>query len=96
MAYRSQPGSDPPLQPRVYSSTPGSRVRWGRIALLVSALIPVIALAVGGGYYLWFRHVVEGANSRVDPGVSEALGSSPATSLTVPASPGAMDILLLG
>ncbi len=58
----------------------------------------VVILAVAGGTYFWFTHLVSGANSRVDPDVSAALTSVPPTSLdvAVPASPGAMNILLLG
>ena len=58
----------------------------------------VVILAAAGGTYLWFTHLVGAANGRVDPGVSAALSNSPSTSLNVPvpASPGAMDILLLG
>ena len=65
---------------------------WSAVALVV------VVLAVAGGTYLWFTHLVGGANGRVDPGVSEALTSTPPTSVNVPvpASPGAMDILLLG
>ena len=58
----------------------------------------VVILAVAGGTYFWFTHLVGGANARVDPEISAALTSVPATSLNVavPASPGAMNILLLG
>jgi polyisoprenyl-teichoic acid--peptidoglycan teichoic acid transferase len=73
-------------------------VRWRRILLWGTALLVVVLLAVAGGYYLWFSHLMAGANGRVDPGVSAALSSLPPTSVAapVPASPGAMDLLLLG
>ena len=62
------------------------------------AVLVVVLMAVAGGYYLWFSHLMAGANDRVDPGVSAALSSLPPTSVVapVPASPGAMDLLLLG
>lgn len=73
-------------------------MRWRRIVLWGVAAAVVVLVAVAGGYYLWFSQLMSGANSRVDPGVSAALSSAPPTSLvsSVPASPGAMDLLLLG
>jgi len=73
-------------------------MRWRRILLWGAAAVVVVLLAVVGGYYLWFSHLMAGANDRVDPGVSAALSSLPPASVVapVPASPGAMNILLLG
>jgi polyisoprenyl-teichoic acid--peptidoglycan teichoic acid transferase len=42
----------------------------------------VVLLALAGGYYLWFSHLVHGANARVDPEVSAALSSPPSTGET--------------
>jgi polyisoprenyl-teichoic acid--peptidoglycan teichoic acid transferase len=87
-----------PASPSSQPKRPRSkRVRRRRRILLFSALaLVVVILAAAGGTYLWFAHLVGSANGRVDPGVSAALTSSPPASLAVPASPGAMDILLLG
>ena len=91
-----QTPSAPPSKPRVYRPARRRRPRWGRIVVWALLGILLVALTAGGGYYLWLRHVVAGANARLDPGVSEALKSSPPSSVAVPASPGTMDVLLLG
>ena len=77
---------------------PNKRKRRRRIALGIVAALVVLLLVVAGGYYLWLTHLVAGANARVDPAVRAALSGSASASQAsaVPASPGAMDILLLG
>jgi LCP family protein required for cell wall assembly len=61
-------------------------------------LVVLIVLGVLAGYYLWFSHIVGAANGRVDPKVSAELKTPVSSSVrvAVPASPGAMNILLLG
>jgi len=55
-------------------------VLWSLLGLVV------VALAVGGGSYLWLRHQVAASNARVDPGIIEALNEKPSTTLPVPTS----------
>jgi polyisoprenyl-teichoic acid--peptidoglycan teichoic acid transferase len=70
------------------------RLRRLRFAILV--LIVLVAAAAGGSY-AWFSCVVGTANGRVDDATKAALASSPTNPLvSVPESPSAMDILVLG
>ena len=85
---------------KVESSHRRSRLR---ILLWVFVCAVVLVLAAGGGSYLWFHHVVAGANARVDAVARAALTSTPQStpqstpvSPPVPESPGATDILVLG
>ena len=59
-----------------------------------------VLLAVGiGSSYLWYRHQVAGANDRVTPEIRVALTDKPSSTLVtvpVPASPSAMNLLVLG
>jgi polyisoprenyl-teichoic acid--peptidoglycan teichoic acid transferase len=59
-----------------------------------------LLLAVGvGSSYLWYRHQVAGANDRVAPEIRVALTGKPSSTLVtvpVPASPSAMNLLVLG
>lgn len=71
----------------------------------------MLLLAGAGGAYLWFRAQVAGANERVTPEVRAALGAKPSSTFVpvtasvagttsstvwVPPSPSAMNILVLG
>ncbi len=59
----------------------------------------MIAAAVTGGSYLWFRAQVKEANERVEPEVIEALAEKPSSTIVtvaVPESPSAMNLLVLG
>ncbi len=58
------------------------RHRWGRIALWVGVAVVVIAIIAVGSFYLWFRSQVGEANSRVDPGIIEALQEPISTTAT--------------
>ena len=83
----------------IYNVDGRRRRSWGRVLLWICAGLVVLALAAGGSSYLWFHHVVGGANARVDAGAKTALTSTPKTTFVspaVPESPGAMDILVLG
>jgi LCP family protein required for cell wall assembly len=93
---------------KVESSHRRSRLRillWGFVCVVV------LVLAAGGGSYLWFHHVVAGANARVDAVARAALTNTPPStppstlqsappstpvSPAVPESPSSMDILVLG
>ena len=76
------------------------RHRWKRIVLWTLLGLIVLALAAGGGSYLWFRGQVAGANQRVAPEVKAALEEKPSSTIvSVPvtvASPSAMNLLVLG
>jgi len=69
---------------------------WAAVGLVVALL------AVGGGFYLWFRAQVSEANQRVTQEVKVALTDTPSSTLTslspsvVPPSPSAMNFLVLG
>ncbi|HEY5528315.1 MAG TPA: LCP family protein, partial [Thermoleophilia bacterium] len=70
-------------------------VLWSLLGLIL------LVLAGGGGSYLWFRSQVHASNKRVDPAVKQVLGTVPpstvvSVSVAVPASPSAMNILVLG
>jgi LCP family protein required for cell wall assembly len=61
----------------------------------------VVAAAVAGGSYLWFRHQVVVSNDRVPEQVKTVLTEEPSSTLVsvtvpVPESPSAMDVLVLG
>jgi LCP family protein required for cell wall assembly len=59
----------------------------------------VVAAAVAGGSYLWFRGQVHEANDRVPPEVLPALAEKPSSTIVtvpVPESPSAMNLLVLG
>lgn len=64
-------------------------------------ILAVLAGAVAGGSYLWFRGQVAESNKRVDPEVKTVLTAKPSSTLVsvtvpVPESPSAMDVLVLG
>lgn len=89
----------------VYKVEAPRKRRWLRILLWVIAGFVVLALALSGGSYVWFHHVVAKANARVDTAAKTALSTKPKTTLVstpvpgsppVPESPDAMDILVLG
>jgi polyisoprenyl-teichoic acid--peptidoglycan teichoic acid transferase len=59
----------------------------------------VVAVAVAGGSYLWFRGQVKQANERVDPEVLPVLAEKPSSTIVTvpePGSPSAMNLLVLG
>ena len=57
------------------------RRRWTRILLWLFVGLVVVALAVAGGSYLWFRSQVHAANARVPKAAVAALGTHPPTTL---------------
>jgi polyisoprenyl-teichoic acid--peptidoglycan teichoic acid transferase len=89
---------EPDSPKRKTKRRPSRKVRRRRILLWSAIGLIVLLVAVAGGGYLWFAHLMAGANGRVDPAVSAALTNKPPTAAAaaVPDSPGAMDILLLG
>lgn len=82
--------------------------RWKRVLLWGSVGLVVVVLAAAAGFYLWFQSQVSGANDRVDPDILAVLkettttsvpagsGVAATTSSTLPESPSAMNIVLLG
>ena len=58
------------------------RSRWKRVVLFSLLGVVVLLLALGGGFYLWFHDQVGASNSRVDPGIIEALKEKPSTTVT--------------
>ena len=92
MSWKDQLLNDKPYT--VYEVQGSRGRRWRRILLWSFVGLVLLLLAAGGGSYLWFYHVVGGANARGDAGAQAALASTPQS--TVPESPGAMDILVLG
>lgn len=85
--------------------------RWKKIVLWVSVGLVVAVLAAGGGFYWWFHSQVAASNDRVDPAIVEALNETTVTSApttpsvagvagsttsTLPESPSAMNIVLVG
>jgi LCP family protein required for cell wall assembly len=80
-----------PPDDKSYSTFQVKRPRkrlWLRILLWTVAGLVVLALAVGGGSYLWFYHTVGGANARVDAATKAALASPPASTLVSPPTTG--------
>ena len=70
-------------------------VLWTLLGLIL------LVIAGGGGSYLWFRSQVHASNQRVDPAVKQVEGTVPSStavsvSVPVPASPSAMNIVVLG
>ncbi len=73
---------------------------WGGVGLVVAIL------AAGGGFYWWFHSQVSASNDRVDQAIVEALnettvppavsGVAASTTSTLPESPSAMNIVLVG
>jgi LCP family protein required for cell wall assembly len=100
------PGSDKPYT--VYTVGADRRRRAIRAVLFTLVGLVVMAAVGVGGVYAWTAATLSGANRRVDPGVAGELGPqatvtsqagavlSPATTVTVPAKPGTMNILVLG
>ena len=73
------------------------RSRRRRLLRLVALTLLVLVVAIAGGSYAWFSCVVGTANGRVDQATKAALTSLPKDPLvSVPESPSAMDILVLG
>jgi len=85
--------------------------RWKKIVLWVGVGLVVAVLAAGGGFYWWFHSQVAASNDRVDPAIVEALneitvtsapttppvaGVAGSTTSTLPESPSAMNIVLVG
>ena len=66
----------------VYEVEGRRKRRWVRVLLWLFAGLVVVALAVAGGSYLWFRHQVGGANARVSKAAVAALKSHPVTTLS--------------
>jgi len=94
--------SDKPYS--VYEVDGPPRRRWPRILMWTIVGIVVLALAVSGGSYLWFRAQVGKANARVSKTAVSALRTHPATTLATPGTtlaplpdaPDSMNILVLG
>ena len=94
--------SDKPYS--VYEVDGPPRRRWTRILMWTIVGIVVLALAVSGGSYLWFRAQVGKANARVSKTAVSALRTHPATTLAtsgttlapLPDAPDSMNILVLG
>jgi polyisoprenyl-teichoic acid--peptidoglycan teichoic acid transferase len=96
------------MEPAVQEPARRRKVRWGRVALWGCIGVIVLGLVAGGGFYLWFRAQVGAANSRVDPGVIQALSEKPTTTsspgstaaaaatTTSIRDPSGMNILLIG
>lgn len=73
------------------------RKRWPRILLWSALCVAILAAALAGGSYLWFRGQVGGANARVSAAAREQLQSHPASTIApVPDPPNSMNILVLG
>ncbi len=56
--------------------------RWKRVVLWASIALVVVAVALAGGSYLWFRAQVSSANGRVSQDIRQALQEKPSTTLT--------------
>ncbi len=85
----------------VYDTEGRPKKRWKRILLWSVVGLILVVLAIAGGSYLWFRGEVVASNNRVDPQVKTVLTAKPSSTLVsvtvdVPASPSAMNILVLG
>lgn len=85
----------------VYAVEGRSHGAWRRVALWTTVTMVVLLLVGAGASYLWFRSQVGRAQERLDPEVVEILPSSPASTLATtvvvePASPDAMNVLVLG
>ena len=65
----------------VYEARVPHKRKWTRILLWLLTGLVVVALALAGGSYLWFRSQVGGANARVSSAAVAALRSHPVTSL---------------
>ena len=65
----------------VYEVEGPHKRRWTRILLWLFVGLVVVALAVAGGSYLWFRRQVSGANARVSKAAVAALASHPVSTL---------------
>jgi LCP family protein required for cell wall assembly len=80
--------------------------RWKKIVLWGGVGLVVVILAAAGGFYWWFHSQVSASNDRVDPAIVEALnettvppaasGVAASTTSTLPESPSAMNIVLVG
>jgi LCP family protein required for cell wall assembly len=94
------------VRPYTVYPVEGRRGReWKRVVLWTLVGLLVLLLAAGGGSYLWFRGQVAGANQRVTPEVKAALAEKPSSTIVsvgaapgapAPASPSAMNLLVLG
>jgi len=82
----------PPARPgRSVGRTVGLVFLWTLLALVV------LASALAGGFYLWYRSEVSASNARVDPDVIAALQeSATASAVELLDSPDSMNIVLLG
>jgi len=106
---------EPKLTDKPYTVYPVEGRRrggWKRILLWTLVGLIVLALAVSGGSYLWFRQQVAGANQRVSPEVKTALAEKPSTTTVsvsepqaeaqpdseprLPEAPTGMNLLVLG
>jgi polyisoprenyl-teichoic acid--peptidoglycan teichoic acid transferase len=77
------------MEPAVQEPGRKRKVRWGRVALWGCIGVIVLGLVASGGFYLWFRAQVDAANSRVDPGIIQALGETSTTSSSLGSTPAA-------
>ena len=85
----------------VYDTEGRPRKRWKRVLFWSIVGLVLLLLAVAGSSYLWFHEQVVEANQRVDPEVKTVLTAKPSSTLVsvtvpVPASPSAMNVLVLG
>jgi LCP family protein required for cell wall assembly len=80
--------------------------RWKKIVLWGGVGLVVAILAAAGGFYWWFHSQVSASNDRVDQAIVDALkettappaasGVAASTTSTLPESPSAMNIVLVG